>query len=94
MCNRMGVLLLGVVLLSPAAALQAQDRNEHQTTNDQPRYYDRQGKDWHTWDQKESQSYERYRQENHLKDREFKKIPKKQQDQYFRWQHQHSDDAH
>lgn len=83
--------VLAVALLVPAALPAFQDR-DHATTSQ--RYYDAKNKDYHDWNDNENQAYHRYVQENHMKDRDFAKLSKRQQQSYFAWRHQHMDDRH
>lgn len=86
--------LLGVAMMSPIA-LRAQDGDHHHgEAAHQQRYYDKQGKDWHNWDDNQNKMYQRYVEENHRQNRDFAKLSKKQQNDYFRWQHQHEGDHH
>jgi hypothetical protein len=85
-----GTVIFSFALLSSLPA-QAQDR-EHRDNEKTQRYYDRQTKDWHNWDEHEAQNYRRYQEEKHLQNRDFSRLKKSQQDDYFRWSHQHSDD--
>jgi hypothetical protein len=94
MHNFMGSLALAVVLFIPVAS-KAQDRDQNRTQANEPkRYYDKQNKDWHSWDDRENQSYQRYQQENRRPTRDFDRLSDRQRQDYFRWQHQHSTDDH
>ncbi len=85
-------LVVGITLLAPVAVFaQDHDRRDSQQTQ---RYYDRQNKDWHEWNGNENNYYQRYSQQNHVNNKDFKRLSKRQQDQYFRWRHQQHDDAH
>ncbi len=61
-----------VVCLAP---VQAQNRDYRGSVQPQ-RYCDRQGKDWHNWDDKEAGNYQRYQQEKHLPNRELSRLNK------------------
>jgi type III secretory pathway component EscR len=56
-------------------------------------YYDKSGKDYHTWNSNEDRAYRSYLQEQHQSYREFNKVNRNQQQQYFTWRHQHPDNA-
>ena len=73
-------LLLTAVVIGPTA-LRAEDR----------RYYDREGKDYHTWNSQEDRAYRVYVGEQHQQYREFKKVKPAQQQVYFKWRHEHPD---
>jgi type III secretory pathway component EscR len=57
------------------------------------RYYDKNGKDYHTWNSNEDRAYRSYLTEQHRDYRDFNKTSRSQQQQYFAWRHQHSDDS-
>jgi hypothetical protein len=76
-----GGLLLGA-LMTPAA-LKADDHDR--------RYYDREGKDYHTWDSHEDHAYRVYLGEQHREYREFPRVTVVQRREYFRWRHDHPD---
>ena len=79
----LSALLLGPALITPMA-VRADDRN-HQ----EKRYYDREGRDYHTWNNQEDHAYRTYLQEQHRDYREFRRVKPNQQTEYFRWRHQH-----
>jgi hypothetical protein len=60
--------------------------------DDHPRrYYDRNGKDYHTWDDHEDRAYRVYLGEQHRDYLDFGKVRPAQQQEYFKWRHEHSD---
>ncbi len=76
-----------------AAPMRADDDHEERREKvEARRYYDRHARDWHSWDDNEQRHYQRYIQENRRDNREFNRLRRNQQDQYFRWRHEHSDD--
>ncbi len=76
-------------MLAPALpALQDHD-GDRQNSHSQ-RYYDKQHKDWHEWNDNENQTYQRYVQENHRQARDFNRLSKRDQQNYFKWSHEHS----
>ena len=76
--------LLGAACLAPFAA--AQDRHDR-------RYYDREGHDYHVYNSQEDRAYRMYLEERHENYREFQRMNRARQEQYFRWRHQHSDQS-
>jgi hypothetical protein len=76
-----GALILGTILITPVA-IQAQDAKK---------YYDRDHKDYHAWNDNENTSYHKFLTEKHYKDHEFTKAPKKEQQEYWNWRHDHPD---
>src|SRR5215475_6308299 len=68
-------------------------RDEHRNENEKPkRVYDRSRKDYHNWDDKEDHAYRQYLTEQHKDYRDYSKLTRKEQDQYWNWRHDHSDD--
>ena len=78
-------LLLGTALLAPTM-LSADDK-EHKTE----RYYDREHKQWHEWNEQEERVYHQYLKENHREDHDWKKANRKEQEEYWHWRHEHPD---
>jgi hypothetical protein len=94
MTSFIGKAILAFALLAPAALPAFQDHDRDQKSSQAKRYYDSKNKDWHDWNDGENQSYQRYTQETHGQNREFDKLSKKQQQNYFKWRHDHMDDKH
>ena len=57
------------------------------------RYYDRNGKDYHTWNNNEDRAYRQYLGEQHRDCRDFNRTNRSQQQQYFTWRHTHPDNT-
>ena len=53
--------------------------------------YDRDHKDYHKWDDRETRSYEEYRRDHPKYAVEFSKNNRKQQSEYWKWRHEHPD---
>jgi hypothetical protein len=79
----LSTLLLSAVLITPMA-LRAEDNHDR-------RYYDRENKDYHTWNNQEDRAYRVYLGEQHREYREFPRVRVTQQREYFRWRHEHPD---
>lgn len=79
--------VLSATLIGPAVA-RADDRN-HQ----EKRYYDRDGRDYHTWNSGEDRAYRSYLQEQHRDYRDFHRVHRGEQQQYFKWRHVHPDNT-
>ena len=74
------VLLLTGTLLMPVAF--AKDH----------RYYDRDSKDWHVWNNNEDRAYRHWMtEERHERYRAYNRLRAEQQAEYWRWRHAHSD---
>jgi hypothetical protein len=87
-----GRVILTFALFAPAALAAGEDHERNQKVTQNSRYYDKQHKDWHEWNDDENRSYQRYTQENHRPNRDFNRLSRKDQQNYFQWRHQHSDD--
>lgn len=65
-----------------------EDRDEHEQ-----RYYDRDRRDWHEWNEHEERAYRRYLEERREQYRAWRERNEEQQRAYWRWRHQHPDSA-
>jgi hypothetical protein len=83
-----GALLLAAAIVAPALVVaEAQAQEEHVTV----RVYDRHHKDYHNWDDREDHAYRGYLGERHQGYREYNQQTRRNQDNYWRWRHQHPD---
>jgi hypothetical protein len=69
------------MLIAPAA----------QADGHEKQYYDRDGHDYHQWNDQEDRAYRIYLGEQHRDYREFRRIKAAQQREYFKWRHDHPD---
>ena len=60
--------------------------------HDNRRYYDRDHKDYHRWDANEQRSYGIFLNENHIQVHVFRKARPTEQQQYWKWRHEHPDE--
>ncbi|MCU1258314.1 MAG: hypothetical protein JWO80_1199 [Bryobacterales bacterium] len=76
-------LILGAALLGPAV-LSAQPPQ---------RYYDRDHRDWHEWNEREARAHRHWLlEERHRREyREYSRTPRRDQREYWRWRHEHQD---
>ena len=81
----LSALVLSTTLIGPVIA---QSRAPQEK-----RYYDKNGKDYHTWNSNEDHAYRTYLTEQHRDYQDFNKVKKGQQQQYFAWRHQHPDNS-
>jgi hypothetical protein len=75
-------------LIAPGVAQPADDKN-HQ----EKRYYDRDSKDYHTWNNNEDRAYRIYLGQQHRDYRDFDRSKAGQQQAYFKWRHQNPDNT-
>lgn len=73
------LLLSSIVLVTPA--LRADDQ----------RYYDKDHKDYHTWNQQEDRAYRKFLEEKHRAYHEWSKATRREQQEYWNWRHSHPD---
>ena len=86
-------LFLTAALAAPMAMMAAaipQDNQRHEDKDNHKRYYDKQHKDYHTWDDNEDHFYQRYQTEHHEK-RAFIELNTRQQGVYWNWRHNNPD---
>src|SRR2546426_3456821 len=81
--------LLGMTLLTPVA-LQAD--HDDKVKVKVKRYYDRDARDWHEWNEREDRAFRRYLEEKRLEHRDWVGLKREQQRDYWRWRHSHHDD--
>ncbi|MGB7283296.1 MAG: hypothetical protein WBE13_13615 [Candidatus Acidiferrum sp.] len=54
-------------------------------------YYDSNYRDYHHWDDREDHAYRVWLSDRHYEYRDFKKLNKDQQNDYWNWRHSHPD---
>jgi hypothetical protein len=62
-----------------------------QDDHDRNRVYDRDHKDYHNWDDRENQAWNRFLEENHRAKHGFAKANRREQSEYWKWRHEHPD---
>jgi len=77
-------LLLGAALIAPVAVSAADGDHDR-------RYYDRDGRDYHQWNDREDHAYRIYLGERHYEYREFRRVNEARRREYFLWRHEHPD---
>jgi len=89
MIRYLNTALLGIVLTLPVTApalLRADD--------DHPaRYEDRAHHDQHEWNDREDRAYRNWSKEQHRDYVQFNRLKREDQDSYWKWRHEHPDDA-
>ena len=88
------VFLAGALLATPGIVGAANPpvpngQEEHHEQVEQHRYYDRQHKDYHNWNEGEDRSYRIYLGEQHREYRDFSRNSRAQQQAYWNWRHEH-----
>ena len=73
---------MGAALMVPAVVSAA---------DQEKRYYDRDGRDYHQWNDHEDRAYRIYLGEQHQHYREFSKVNNSHRKEYFKWRHEHPD---
>lgn len=82
----LNVALLSAALMTPVA-LRAQDHK------DDRKYHDKEHNDDHRWDSREDKAYRTWAKENHRKYTKFEKLKEDDQQNYWKWRHEHSDES-
>jgi hypothetical protein len=85
--------MMGLVLCAPPLALRAAD-DDHPNEHDRQkeiRYYDSGARDYHVWNDNEDRAYRNYLRERNRDYREFSRLAKREQQDYWRWRHNHQD---
>jgi hypothetical protein len=83
-----GSLVLAAAVVAPFAVVAEASAQEASV---QVRIYDRHHKDYHNWDDHEDRAYRNYLGEQHRDYREYNRQNRKQQDNYWKWRHNHPD---
>jgi hypothetical protein len=86
----LGSLLLVAVLIAPVG-IRAKDRDKDHNCPAN-RYYDRDRKDCHNWDDHEGRTYQTWEEAQRKTHREFSRLKAKEQSEYWQWRHEHPDD--
>ena len=61
--------------------------------DDHPRrYYDRDRKDYHEWNEREDRAYRHYLEGQRREYREWNKLNRREQGEYWRWRHVHNNE--
>lgn len=91
MRNYLGACLLGIALLAPVT-VKAGDEPRRTDSDRNHSYYDSAHRDRHEWNEREDTAYRRWVQEHHREYRDFPRLNRRDQQQYWNWRHSHSDD--
>ncbi len=92
----LSTLFLTAALAAPVAMMAARSqqdddrKHEDRQGEHHKRYYDKAHKDYHTWDNNEDRSYQRYQTEQHQR-RAFVELNTRQQTVYWKWRHNNPD---
>jgi Ni/Co efflux regulator RcnB len=72
-----------------AASATAQDRNDRARRQAEHRVYDRAHRDYHTWNGDEDRRYREFLTERRRTYREFSRVNRNRQTEYWQWRHAH-----
>ena len=86
-------LFLSAAFIAPVAtrAGAAQEVIIRHDDGDRTRYYDRDHRDYHVWNDREDRSYRIYLGQRHAEYRDFHEVHPRQQSAYWKWRHKHPD---
>ena len=78
--------VVGLVFSASLLAPMALPAEEH-------RYYDRERRDWHAWNENENRAYRHWLMEERREQRyrEYRRLKANEQRAYWRWRHDHGD---
>jgi hypothetical protein len=90
----LGLLFLTAALIAPLGIVTAtvpqgeKQQGDNRTKEKKPRrVYDHTHKDYHIWDENEERSYRQYLSAQHQDFRDYSKLKRKQQNDYWNWRH-------
>jgi hypothetical protein len=90
----LGALLLGMALTAPIVVRADDDDHPYNKRYyNNRRYFDKDGRDYHVWNDHEDRAYRFYLNDQHLAYREWRTVKGPDQTAYFRWRHTHPDSA-
>jgi len=75
-------LALGVMLAAPVVTI-AQEHDR--------RYYDKERKDYHEWNEREDRAYRHWLEEQHRPYHRWARANERERREYWRWRHEHED---
>jgi len=94
-----GLIFLGAVLvlpvtphagwLSAASNFQSDRHDDRDRDRKVQKYYDREHKDYHLWDDHERRAYRHWLEERREAARDFAKLQRKEQKENWKWRHEH-----
>jgi hypothetical protein len=85
-------LFLAAALLASAASMaKAGNQDDRRYDNDHVRYYDRDHRDYHNWDDREDRAYRRYLVAKHRAYRKFNRTSNRVHRDYWNWRHSNPD---
>src|SRR5258708_2883337 len=84
----LSLLLAGVALIAPVAG-----NADERYVRRERRYYDKDGRDYHQWNDHENRAYRLYLGEQHRNYSEFRRERAERQREYFLWRHRHPDNT-
>lgn len=85
-------LFLTAALLAPVVRLaNAKNQDDRRSTTVQVRYYDRDHRDYHNWDDREDRAYRHYLVEKHRAYLKFASADTSVHRHYWNWRHIHPD---
>jgi hypothetical protein len=86
-----GLFVAAALLLPNYLLAQPQHRDDDRRDHpDEHRYYDKKHKDYHEWNDHESQAYRMYVQQHHGYP-DWDRANERQRNDYWKWRHSHSD---
>lgn len=85
------IFLAAALLASMASIVKAGNQDERRYDNDRVRYYDREHRDYHSWNGHEDRAYRRYLVAKHRVYRKFERTSNRVHRDYWNWRHDNPD---
>jgi hypothetical protein len=85
----LGLAFAGAICTPPRLMAQHDENAQHQSNKT---YYDAAHKDQHEWNNDENGRWNSYRNEHHIKQSNFARASKREQQDYWKYRHEHSNE--
>lgn len=87
--KRFLIVLVTLCALMTPAQIFGQDGYRRPYRDREGRYYDRDHRDYHEWNERERRAWHRYWAERHRREIEWERANERQRRAYWRWRHEH-----
>ena len=88
-------IFLSAALMVPIGAMAMpapqDDHERHEQEERERKVYDRDHKDYHTWDQREDEAYRHWLDDRHHAYVDYEHLDRKAQREYWKWRHAHEE---
>ena len=90
-------LFVSAALMAPIGAMAMprpqddRERHEQEEREHRDRVYDRDHRDYHSWDRREDEAYRHWLDGRHQAYVEYNRLNRKRQREYWKWRHEHQE---